>query len=326
MKINKLTFLFLLLLFLPLIAFSVESEEKGEIYKEDMDSCVKCHTDPPYSKDQIGVLKDCLACHGEDGHPYKKEAQKPQNIDNYLKSHKEEIKKKNSKNHEDMIKIPEGEFIMGTNTRHRDEQPEHIVYLDAFYIDKHEVTNEDYKKFVDDVSYDAPSHWKNGKVSDLMKKHPVVYVSWFDADNYCKWKGKRLPREREWEKASRGTDGRMFPWGNMWDMNKSNNPIKESTGTEPIGSYEDGKSPYGLYDTSGNVWEWVDDYYLGHPGQEFESPEYNRKYRLLKGGSWWNCMYYSCGLSAPTFNRSFFEPETKNNSFGFRCAKDGDEK
>ena len=90
---------------------------------------------------------------------------------------------------------------------------------------------------------------------------------------------------------------------------------------EPVGSYPNGTSPYGLYDMSGNVWEWVDSFYLPHPGNNINRGEYGTDKRVLKGGSWFDCLSYGCGLSAPTFNRSFFTPEVRNNSFGFRCAK-----
>lgn len=220
-----------------------------------------------------------------------------------------------------MVYIPAGDFIMGSNERWDDEAPEHIASTDAFYIDLYEVTNEEYKKFVKAANRESPYHWPNGEISKGKEKHPVVYVSWFDARDYCKWSGKRLPTEQEWEKAARGEDGFTYPWGHEWTLDKSNNPYKHSTGTEPVGSYPEGRSPYGLYDMSGNVWEWVDSYYLPHPGNTVYRAEYGRDKRILKGGSWFDCLSYGCGLSAPTFNRSFFTPEVRNNSFGFRCAK-----
>lgn len=283
--------------------------------KTDSLDCVGCHTNPAYQKEDISTLKQCLDCHGQSDHPYKepKKNTHPTEI----------IHHKKNPNLKDMVLIPSGEFLMGSDTRHKDEGPQHNVYLNDFYIDIFEVTVEKYSQFLSDTNYPAPSSLINGNFPNKDKNHPMTFVSWFDAENYCKWEGKRLPRETEWEKAARGTNGREFPWGNTWDKDFSNNPIKESTGTEPVGSYENGKSPYGLYDMSGNVWEWVDDTYHGHPGQTFVNPEYGASnYKILKGGSWWNCMYYSCGLSAPVYNRSFFEPETTNNNFGFRCAKD----
>jgi len=220
-----------------------------------------------------------------------------------------------------MAQVPAGEFIMGSNERWDDEAPEHISTTDAFYIDLNEVTNADYKIFVKATKRTHPFHWPEGHLPKNKENHPVIYVSWFDANDYCSWAGKRLPTEQEWEKAARGEEGLIYPWGNEWSLDKSNNPYKNSTGTEPIGSYPKGRSPYGLNDISGNVWEWVDSYYLPHPGNPVTRAEYGEDKRVLKGGSWFDCLSYGCGLSAPTFNRSFFTPEVKKNSFGFRCAK-----
>jgi formylglycine-generating enzyme required for sulfatase activity len=221
-----------------------------------------------------------------------------------------------------MVAISAGEFIMGSNERWDDESPEHLAATAAFYIDLHEVTNEKYKAFTDATQRETPYHWPEGKLPKGKEQHPVVYVSWFDARDYCAWDGgKRLPNEQEWEKASRGEDGFTYPWGHEWTLDKSNNPYKHSKGTVPVGSYPEGRSPYGLYDMSGNVWEWVDSYYLPHPGNTVHRAEYGEDKRILKGGSWFDCLSYGCGLSAPTFNRSFFTPEVRNNSFGFRCAK-----
>ena len=220
-----------------------------------------------------------------------------------------------------MALIPGGKFIMGSNERWDDEAPEYIESVNKFYIDRYEVTNAEYKKFTYGTNREEPYHWPNGKIPRGKKNHPVIYVSWHDASEYCKWRGKRLPTEQEWEKSARGDSGNIYPWGNTWATNKSNHPYKGSTGTEPVGSYPNGKSPYGLYDMSGNVWEWVDSFYLPHPGNNINRGEYGMDKRVLKGGSWFDCLSYGCGLSAPTFNRSFFTPEVKNNSFGFRCAK-----
>ncbi len=220
-----------------------------------------------------------------------------------------------------MAYVPAGEFIMGSNERWDDEAPEHISATNAFYIDVNEVTNADYKNFVDATQRTPPFHWPDDNLPKGKENHPVVYVNWFDAKDYCFWADKRLPTEQEWEKAARGEEGLIYPWGNEWSLDKSNNPYKYSTGTEPVGSYPQGRSPYGLYDISGNVWEWVDSYYLPHPGNPVTRTEYGEDKRVLKGGSWFDCLSYGCGLSAPTFNRSFFTPEVKNNSFGFRCAK-----
>jgi formylglycine-generating enzyme required for sulfatase activity len=220
-----------------------------------------------------------------------------------------------------MAYVPAGEFIMGSNERWDDEAPEHISTTNAFFIDLNEVSNTDYKVFVDATQRIHPFHWPEGNLPLGKEDHPVVYVSWFDANEYCSWAGKRLPTEKEWEKAARGEEGLIYPWGNEWSLDKSNNPYKNSTGTEPVGSYPEGRSPYGLFDISGNVWEWVASHYLPHPGNPVTRAEYGTDKRVLKGGSWFDCLSYGCGLSAPTFNRSFFTPEVKNNSFGFRCAK-----
>ena len=241
-------------------------------------------------------------------------------IQNMPIKNKQPIENKNPSS--GMTLIPSGDFIMGSNERWDDEAPEHISSTQTIYMDLNEVTNADYKKFTDDTKRETPYHWPEGNLPKSKEQHPVVYVSWFDADKYCKWTGKRLPTEQEWEKAARGSDGFIYPWGNQWSLDKSNNPYKNSTGTVPIGSFPEGKSPYGLNDMSGNVWEWVDSYYLPHPGNPVTRAEYGKDKRVLKGGSWFDCLSYGCGLSAPTFNRSFFTPEVKNNSFGFRCAKD----
>ncbi|MBI5136352.1 MAG: SUMF1/EgtB/PvdO family nonheme iron enzyme [Nitrospirae bacterium] len=233
----------------------------------------------------------------------------------------------------DMALIPAGPAIVGNDGREitegkgdLDETPEHMVTLPAYYIDLYEVTNARYQRFVGATGRRAPRHWKDG-IPAGKENHPVVYVSWEDADAFCNWEGKRLPNELEWEKAARGTDGQVFPWGNRFALDRANSPqrwasLKEKGDTMPVGSFEDGRSPYGLYDMSGNVWEWTVDWYQPYPGNAFPNNFYGEKNKVLRGGSWYDCLSYGCGLSAPSYNRSRFSPKIRNNSFGFRCAAD----
>ena len=216
---------------------------------------------------------------------------------------------------------------MGSNTRMPDEGPEHVVNLKRYYIDIYEVTNLQYKAFIDATGRRSPKHFRNRTYPKGKADHPVTYVGWKDAVAYCKWAGKRLPTDAEWEKAARGTKGRIFPWGNEFEVERANTPqrwqvLGKDGDTTPVGSFPEGKSPYGLYDMSGNVWEWTSSWYLAYPGNTHPTENYGKKYKTLKGGSWWDCSFYECGISAPLFNRSFFLRSTKNSSFGFRCAAD----
>jgi len=220
--------------------------------------------------------------------------------------------------------IPAGEFIMGTNDWWPKSGPEHKRMLPDFYADTYEATNADYKEFVAATGRAMPDHWRanKGKIPAGKENHPITYINWFDADAYCKWRGKRLPTEAEWEKTARGTDGRVFPWGNEFEKNRANTPQYGKEDTMPVGSFKGGSSPYGVHDLAGNVFEWTADWYLAYPGNTHGDPNEGERYRVVRGGSWYDCTYYKCGISAPTYNRIFFNPYTKNNNFGVRCVSD----
>lgn len=227
----------------------------------------------------------------------------------------------------EMVRIPAGEFIMGSDSRLSDEGPQHRAYLDDYGIDKYEVTNLQYQAFIEETGRRSPGHFRNRTYPSGKADHPVTFVSWFDARDYCHWAGKRLPTEQEWEKAARGSEGRIFPWGDKFGIELANTPVrwealKRQGDTTPVGAFPGGVSSYGLYDMSGNVWEWTSSWYLAYPGNDHKSENFGKIYKVLKGGSWWDCSFYRCGISAPTFNRSFFNPRVKNSSFGFRCAMD----
>ncbi len=198
---------------------------------------------------------------------------------------------------EDMVLVPAGEFIMGAGGTEK-------VFLKAFYMDRYEVTNARYREFVAETGRKEPRDWIVYGYSEEKKKHPVVFVSYDDARAYCEWAGKRLPTEAEWEKAARGTDGRRYPWGDEFSGDRANTSLSGIVGTTPVGRYETGKSPYGIYDMAGNVWEWT-------------SSDFDEKTKVVRGGSW--------GLThrfAQTFFRVGYSPRTTINNLGFRCAKD----
>ncbi|VAW84270.1 hypothetical protein MNBD_GAMMA16-1102 [hydrothermal vent metagenome] len=227
----------------------------------------------------------------------------------------------------DMLRIEAGPFTRGTDNRLPDEGPEHIANTTAYLIDRYEVTNLQYKKFITTTKHNSPDHFENRTYPPGKADHPVVNVTWNDADAYCTWAGKRLPDDKEWEKAARSADARRFPWGSKFQMHNANTPqrwgsLKKEGDTTPVGAFEKGASPRGLYDMSGNVWEWTSSQYEPYPGNTRRTENYDENYKTLKGGSWWDCSFYSCGMSAPSFNRAFFLKTTKNNSFGFRCAQD----
>ncbi len=295
------------------------------------EGCQACHKDDPHKK-AMHAGDACKTCHGggEAATVETRVALPVAVAEERLPGMRFEMYPEQSRLGDvpnEMVLIPAGAFIRGTDTRLADEGPQHEVTLAAYFIDKYEVTNLQYKKYADEARRRTPDHFEARLYPRGKADHPVTFVSWRDAKRYCEWAGKRLPTDIEWEKAARGTDGRTFPWGNEFQMHAANTPVRWESlklegDTTPVGAFEAGVSPYGVYDMSGNVWEWTASWYMPYPGNKRITENYGKKYRTLKGGSWWDCSFYQCGISAPVYNRSFFSPKVKNSSFGFRCAKD----
>ncbi len=262
----------------------------------------------------------------------------------------------------DMVLVPAGEFMMGTSEEEipylaklyderakwfKREVPKHKVYVDAFYIDKYEITNANFKKFMKAGGYsnkefwtedgwewkeieniDRPALWGNSNYNK--PGQPVVGVSWYEAYAYAKWRSCRLPTEAEWEKAARGTDERLYPWGEVpadeggvYRANYKANRYDDDGfyHPAPVGSFPEGVSPYGCQDMAGNVWEWCSDwfgfgYYKQSPGVNPKGPP-TAPGRVVRGGSW---RYLMVDLRC-TFRFAVF-PDVRLNFGGFRCVKE----
>ncbi len=208
-----------------------------------------------------------------------------------------------------------------------DNLPANLIYLDAFYLDKYEVTNADYARFLQATGGKPPWHWPQGKFRNGEEKVAISNVNWFEADAYCKWAGKRLPTEAEWEKASRGgLDRQIYPWGTKADV-PAGRGGRGGTAAAALGTGHAvavGQFPpngYGLYDMVGNVMEWTNDWYdlNYYPFMPKENPKGPEKglYKSIRGGGW------ADGLNEEVANffRNFSDPELRALTIGFRCAK-----
>lgn len=195
---------------------------------------------------------------------------------------------------EEMVLIPAGEFLMGTEDGLPDAKPLHRIHLSSYWIDRYEVANEQYRQCVEGGGCTAPRD-RQAFDDPHRLRHPVINVTWTQARAYCQWAGKRLPTEAEWEKAARGTDGRRYPWGNNEDVidqrrPKGNEAKLMENGTEPAGTQSAPASPYGVYDMVGNVSEWVkdwyaEDFYLSSSSRDPQGP-LRGSFRVLRGGGW----------------------------------------
>ena len=206
---------------------------------------------------------------------------------------------------------------MGSEDGGSDEKPVHIVYLDGFWIDRTEVTNKLYAECVEAGICTKPYNFSYLN-DQTYQQHPVISVNWNQAKTYCNWVGRFLPTEAEWEKAARGTDGRIYPWGESIGCQYANfKDCREFT--TPVGSYQAGASPYGVMDMAGNVWEWVADWYAGDYysislSTNPQGPSAG-KYRVYRGGSW-----FSNARSARSDSRNQNVEDYPKDFGGFRCA------
>jgi formylglycine-generating enzyme required for sulfatase activity len=256
-----------------------------------------------------------------------------------------------------LVAIGAGEFIMGSDSGPLDQRPQRPVYLDAFEIDRYEVTNLQYRFFVEAAGRKPPVYWPGEEYPPGQAAYPVVGVSWQDADAYCRWADKRLPAEAEWEKACRGADGQIYPWGNTWDASRGNVSLldpaaslsdltgpeaaprdlmweyllaptsqAESAGLQPVGSYPEGASPYGVMDLVGNASEWVSDWYNWSGYSEMpdrnpfgSGPPWNH---CLRGSSWFDSAGSSAGAGASSRCSARNSSHTASDPrVGFRCAR-----
>ncbi|MBN1890952.1 MAG: SUMF1/EgtB/PvdO family nonheme iron enzyme [Thermoflexales bacterium] len=255
-----------------------------------------------------------------------------------------------------VVYVAAGEFIMGSDSGRDDERPRHTVYLDAFEMDRYEVTNAQYQRYLRAADRRPPPYWSGDEYPPGQADYPVVGVSWDDADAYCTWAGKRLPTEAEWEKACRGTDARLYPWGDRWEPRRANvdvsiqtlrgasktaseptvwdktwqlvqrTPAPGQPGLRPVGSYADGASPYGIQDLAGNASEWVADWYnwgdyskLPARNPFVSEPPWNR---CLRGGPWHDPVGTAAWVQ--TMSRCSARNsahEISDPRVGFRCAR-----
>lgn len=224
-----------------------------------------------------------------------------------------------------MVQIPEGPFVMGSNDGDPDEAPEHQVYLQTFYLDQKEVTQAEYERFVKMTKRGKPfiPVFEDDQAKILKPNLPAMGMSWSDAVAYCRWAGKRLPTEAEWEKAARGESRRRYPWGKEFVSGRANIDGDED-GFRYLanpGSFESGRSPYGHYDMTGNVAEWVADtydetYYKKTPYRNPPGPE-DGEHKVIRGGSW-----RETPLNARVTKRFQAKLWRTDTTIGIRCAKD----
>ena len=246
----------------------------------------------------------------------------------------------------EMIHIPSGHFIFGTNKKDKiaealslgipkpwyaDETPRQKIFLKGFYIDTFEVTNERYKKYVDDLGAVSPANWENNDFLEGKNKEPVTWVTWFDAANFCQWAKKMLPTEKQWERAAKGTKSNEYPWGNEYQSSIANLSKRAGSKNKPVkvGSFPKSVSKEGVHDLVGNVWEWVADDYRPYKGSTYKNNYYDSGYKILRGhsasdiGHFPGAMYANAiKMFARSGYRQFANPDEPGPDVGFRCVSE----
>lgn len=250
----------------------------------------------------------------------------------------------------EMLLVPEGKFVFGSVAGDRDESPEQIVYLDNYYIDKYEVSNEDFLKYIRAVNVRPPASWEGASYPEGSGSLPVL-VTYYEAEAYARWAGKRLPTEEEWEKAARGqgkasseenAKNFTYPWGSSFDPEKANCAdfwASEKTGAHlkmrynsaerglmPVVSFDpEGASPYGAVNMAGNAREWTSSWYMPYKGsgtrQGSQYRKYGKQYKVVRGGAWYSSRYELRASNRETGGAPNLHAD---NTAGFRCVKDAD--
>jgi len=264
----------------------------------------------------------------------------------------------------DMVFIPAGQFVFGTNQTddsglgasmgipkplYQDAHPEQKPFNKGFYIDRFEVTNLRYQKFLESLPthpeykvmieklgyYSPPRGWQKNQFPEDLADHPVVWVSWYDASNFCQWAGKRLPTEKEWERAARGTKGNAYPWGNTFERSRANLPNKlgSKVAVSKVGTFPKGASPEGVEDMIGNVWEWIEGDYISYPNNTFQFDDFNQGYKVIRGASVSDIGHFPGEFYTKVLReyaragyRQYADPDQGASDVGFRCVSNNEPK
>ena len=246
----------------------------------------------------------------------------------------------------DMVKIPAGSFSFGTDQKdetaealslgipkpwYADENPSQKIFLKSFYIDRHEVTNRRYKIYIDDVGAIPPLNWSKNNFPEGKGKYPVTGVSWFDANNFCRWAGKKLPTEKQWERTARGEGENQYPWGNEFKADHANLSPKAGSRNPvgPVGSHPSGATSLGVMDLIGNVWEWVEDDYAPYKGSVYRSEYFGGDYKVIRGQSARDIGHFPGATYLAALEkfsragyREFSVADQSAEDVGFRCTSD----